>query len=306
MSAVLQVQNVSKTLGNKKVIHDVSLEVGENQILGFLGANGAGKTTTIKMILGLLSIDSGEIFIDGHSVKKNFEKALSKVGGIVENPDMYGYMSGLDNLKLYARMRNVSKNRIKEVIKMVGLENRINDKVGKYSLGMKQRIGLAQALLHRPKLLILDEPTNGLDPVGIKELRNIVKELAHKHGISVLVSSHILSEMQLMCDNVCIIDMGRILITKSIEELENLSGSAGFRFIVKPIDLAVEVLKSRMADKMIASNEKTIDLNIEENDINDVTELLISKNISVLGVSPIEHTLEDIYLKITGGDNKIE
>jgi len=305
LSEVLKIKEVSKTLGNRKVVDNISLEVHQNEIVGFLGANGAGKTTTIKMVLGLLSIDSGEIYIHGHGVKHEFEKALENVGGIVESPDMYGYMSGLDNLKLSANARGVNKNRIQEVISLVGLDNRIKDKVGKYSLGMKQRIGLAQSMLHRPSILVLDEPTNGLDPVGIKELRGIIKKLAHEQETSVLVSSHILSEMQLMCDRVCIIDRGKILITRSVAELEELSGHSGYRFIAKPIDVAIKIIKEKLSGKLIASTEKTVDVNISESEINNLTQAMISEGVSVLGVSPIEKSLEEIYMKITGGDNKI-
>ena len=175
---MLKVENLTKTFKKINAVENVSFEVNAGEIIGLLGENGAGKTTTIKMITGLYSISKGEIYIDGNSVKKNFEKALQSVGGIIENPEMYGYLSGYDNLKLYARMHGViSKKRIDEVVKLVKLGNRINDKVSKYSLGMRQRLGVAQALLHKPKLLILDEPTNGLDPMGIKELRQTLREL---------------------------------------------------------------------------------------------------------------------------------
>ena len=161
---ILEIKNVSKSFGKSKIIDNINLKVNEGEIYGFVGPNGAGKTTTIKMILGLLSIDEGSISINGYDVKKKFEKAMEYIGGIVENPDMYGYMSGLDNLKLYAKIRNIKKERIDEVVELVGLTSRIKDKVQKYSLGMKQRLGLALTLLHNPKVLILDEPTNGLDP----------------------------------------------------------------------------------------------------------------------------------------------
>ena len=186
MKAVLELKNVSKIMGKTKLVDNISLQVNKGEIFGFLGPNGAGKTTTIKMITGLYSISEGEIFIDGKSVRKNFEKALASVGGIIENPEMYGYLSGRDNLKIYARMQGgISKERINEVINLVKLGNRIDDKVSKYSLGMRQRLGVAQALLHKPSLLILDEPTNGLDPMGIKELRETLRELAEKDGLSV-------------------------------------------------------------------------------------------------------------------------
>ncbi len=209
-NTILEIKNVTKYFGRKKVIDDISLEVKEGEIYGFLGPNGAGKTTTIKMILGLLYIDQGEIIISGYNIKKQFEKAMESIGGIVENPDMYDYMSGRDNLKLYARIRGVKKERIEEVLKLVGMQHVAKQKVKKYSLGMKQRIGLALTMLHKPKILILDEPTNGLDPAGIKELRDILKKIAHEENVAVLVSSHILGEMQMLCDKVAVISDGKI------------------------------------------------------------------------------------------------
>ena len=164
MSTILKVENLNKHFGKKQILHDISFETYSGEVFGFLGPNGAGKTTTIKIAVGLLSLDEGDIKINGISVKKDFEGAISYVGGIVENPELYKHMSGMQNLRQYARMRKgVDQKRIDEVVEIVGLKNRINDRVGKYSLGMRQRLGVAQALLHRPKLLVLDEPTNGLD-----------------------------------------------------------------------------------------------------------------------------------------------
>ena len=173
---VLELKNVSKSFGKRKVIDNLNLEVQEGEIYGFLGPNGSGKTTTIKMILKLISSDSGEIKVNGYDTTKEFEKAMECIGAIVENPDLYKYMSGIDNLRLHARIRNIDEKRIEEVLELVELKEREKDKVSKYSLGMKQRLGLALTLLHKPKVLILDEPTNGLDPAGIKKLRDILKE----------------------------------------------------------------------------------------------------------------------------------
>lgn len=221
MTVVLKLENVSKVIKGVRLVDNISFEVNKGEIFGFLGPNGAGKTTTIKMITGLYSITEGQIFIDGHNVVKNFEKALNSVGAIIENPEMYGYLSGLDNLKIYARMHDgVTKARIEEVVRLVKLENRINDKVSHYSLGMRQRLGLAQALLHKPRLLILDEPTNGLDPKGIKELREMLRELAEKEKLSVLVSSHLLTEMELMCDRFGIIDGGKFIGIKTKDDIK--------------------------------------------------------------------------------------
>lgn len=166
---ILKIKGLNKTLGKKQILHSIDMECYSGEVYGFLGPNGAGKTTTIKIAVGLLQLDEGEISINGKDIRKDFEGAMANVGGIVENPEMYKYLSGLENLRQYARMREgVTEERIKEVVELVRLSNRINDKVSKYSLGMRQRLGVAQAILHRPKLLILDEPTNGLDPQGHK------------------------------------------------------------------------------------------------------------------------------------------
>ncbi len=220
MQNVLLVKNATKKIGDKVIIEDISVSVNEGDVLGFLGPNGAGKTTLIKMMTGLYSITDGEVSVMGIDMKKNKVKALGHIGAVIENPEMYGYLSGMDNLKLWANMhKGVTEKRIAEVVKLVKLENRINDKVSKYSLGMKQRLGIAQALLHKPKLLILDEPTNGLDPMGIKELRDMIIMLAKTEKIGVFVSSHILGEMEAMCNKFCIIDEGKTVLICNRDEL---------------------------------------------------------------------------------------
>ncbi|MGL5821930.1 MAG: ABC transporter ATP-binding protein [Sarcina sp.] len=301
MAAILELKNINKTIQGKKIIDNISFSVDSGEIFGFLGPNGAGKTTTIKMITGLISIGSGEILINGHNVKKDFEKALANVGAIIENPDMYGYMTGKANLKYYARMHdNVPKERIDEVIKLVKLENRINDKVKGYSLGMRQRLGVAQALIHNPKLLILDEPTNGLDPMGIKELRQTLRDLT-KQGMSVVVSSHLLSEMELMCDRFCIIDEGKLKDIKSMTEINSTKGTN-----INTYSLDVDKLTN--AKSVIELSFKDISINIFENKLHietdratiaQINKLLISKDFLVYEISTINKTLEDEFIALT-------
>ena len=173
---VLEVEGLKKTIGKREIIKDISFSIEEGEIFGFLGPNGAGKTTTIRMLVGLIKPTAGKISICGYDLKKDTESALKEVGAVVENPELYKYLSGRENLMQLARIRKIPKEEVNEVIKLVGLENRIDDKVKKYSLGMKQRLGLAASLLSSPKLLILDEPTNGLDPSGIIDFREIVKK----------------------------------------------------------------------------------------------------------------------------------
>lgn len=304
MSVALELKNVSKIMGGKALVEDVSFTINKGEIFGFLGPNGAGKTTTIKMITGLYTISKGEILIDGVSVSKNFEKALRGVGGIIENPEMYGYLSGIDNLKLYARMhKDISKERIDEVVKLVKLGNRINDKVSKYSLGMRQRLGVAQALLHKPKLLILDEPTNGLDPMGIKELRETLRELSDKEQLAVMVSSHLLSEMELMCDRFGIIDAGKMIDMKT-------KGDFGNNKIVTHKTYLIDVNNKEKAMKLIEELDNILKVSIEKEGIevtcekevlSNINKILIKNDIDIFSTVPVNKTLEDEFMEITKG-----
>ena len=219
----LQIQNVTKTFGKKTAVDNVSFDIYPGEVFGFLGPNGAGKTTIIKMVMGFFRPDNGTIIINGFNRKTHYEAAMASIGGIVENPEMYNSLSARLNLQMYARLHEgVTKERIDEVLELVGLTDRADEPVKKYSLGMKQRIGLAQALLHRPKVLILDEPTNGLDPAGIHLLRDILTQCAHEEGVAVMVSSHLLSEIQVMCDRIGIINHGKLLQICSIDDFVNL------------------------------------------------------------------------------------
>lgn len=302
-NTVLELKNVSKSFGKRKVINNLSLEVKEGEIYGFLGPNGSGKTTTIKMILRLINEDSGEIKVNGYDTKKQFEKAMECIGAIVENPDMYRYMTGKDNLKLHARIRNVDERRIEEVLEMVELKGRENEKVGKYSLGMKQRLGLALTLLHNPKVLILDEPTNGLDPAGIKKLRDILKEIAHKEGVAVFVSSHILSEMQLMCDKVAVLDNGKIVKTEEIANTEE-NPTETLEIIVKNKEKAVQILKEKFEIEAKLENNN-IEITLSTDKVPTVVKELAMADVEIKAVIPKEHTLEEIFFDATkGGKNE--
>ncbi len=302
-NTVLELKNVSKSFGKRKVIDNLSLEVKEGEIYGFLGPNGSGKTTTIKMILRLINNDSGEIKVNGYDTKKQFEKAMECIGAIVENPDMYKFMTGIDNLKLHARIRNVDEKRINEVLELVELKDRAHEKVGKYSLGMKQRLGLALTLLHKPKVLILDEPTNGLDPAGIKKLRDILKEISHKEGVAVFVSSHILSEMQLMCDKVAVLDNGKVVKTEEITNTQE-EATEKLEIRVKNTEKAVQILKDKFE---IESELKNINIEIivATDKVPSIVKELAMADVEVKAVIPKEHTLEEIFFDATkGGKNE--
>ncbi len=294
---VLEVKNLNKSYGRKKVLNNVSFKIEAGEILGFIGPNGAGKTTTIKLILGLQLIDSGEVVINGYDIKKDFVKAIEKVGAIVENPDAYMYLTGRKNLELIASLyKDVSKDKVKEIIKLVGLEKRIDDKVSKYSLGMCQRLGIASALLASPNLLILDEPTNGLDPEGIKELRDLVKRLA-KEGVAVLISSHNLAELENFCTNVCIIKNGTVISESKITELKNDNECY----------YEIEVSKVRGLKSILQKDDEIIDDNIihvkrSKKEVAELVKEIVQKGIDVYQVKLVEASLEEAFLKETGGN----
>lgn len=294
---ILKIKNLNKSFGKKKILKNVSFNVNEGDILGFIGPNGAGKTTTIKMILGLQSINSGTVTINGYDIKKNFEKAIEKVGTIVENPDLYMYLSGYDNLKLISNLyKNVDNKRIEEVIKIVKLETRINDKVSKYSLGMRQRLGIAQALLHKPNLLILDEPTNGLDPEGIKELRDIIKRLAAKEKVGVVISSHNLSELESFCNKIVIIKNGEIVETNELKKVKNIEES--YIFEVDEISKISKILE----EKIEKINDNSFKIHTNKESIPEIIKKLIENDIKIYTIKEEEISLEDAFLKRTGGN----
>lgn len=298
MGNIIEVKNLNKSFGKKKVLNNVSLSVSEGEIVGFIGPNGSGKTTTIKLILGLQKIDSGTVVINGYDIVKDFKKAIEKVGAIVESPDLYMYLSGLDNLKMIASMYNgVDSKKIDEIVKLVGLENRIKDKVSKYSLGMRQRLGIAASLIHSPNVLILDEPTNGLDPEGIKELRALLKKLAKKEKMGVLISSHNLSELESFCTDVCLIKNGEILTTASIEEIRKADKSSYLFKLDKTTGLEDLLSKD---DKVI--NDTLVKMFIDEEDVPDMMLKLFKEGYKIYEVKRDTLTLEEAFISKTGGN----
>lgn len=296
---ILKCENLHKKIGKKEILKGISLELDEGDILGFIGPNGAGKTTTIKLILGLQSITSGKVFINDYDIERDFEKAIAKVGSIVENPDLYMYMSGYDNLKLIANLyKTVDKKRIDEVVNLVGLENRIHDKVSKYSLGMRQRLGVAQAILHKPTLLILDEPTNGLDPEGIKSMRELLVKLAKEEHMAILISSHNLAELESFCNKVCIIKNGVIIETSDIQDVKKEVSDGYFIFEVNDTKQA----KLLLGDDSIIIDESKIRVSSPKENIPDLVKKLVLQDIKIYSVVEDILTLEDAFLKKTGGN----
>ena len=300
--SIVKVESINKSFGKKKILHDVSFEINEGEILGFIGPNGAGKTTTIKLMLGLQSIDSGEVYINGYNLKKNFEKAIEKVGAIIESPDVYMYLSGRENLKLIANLYGgISKEELDELIKTVGLEKRIDDKVSKYSLGMRQRLGIAAAIINKPNVLFLDEPTNGLDPQGIIEVRDLIVKLAKERKMAILISSHNLSELDSFITDACIIQNGKIVTNCPIKKLKSLDVPK-YRFKVNK----VKGLKTLFASKKIeVLDDETFELEIDKKEINSILKKLISNDYEVYSLFKVSMSLEEAFLKETGG-NSIE
>ncbi|CAM2757183.1 ABC transporter ATP-binding protein [Hathewaya histolytica] len=299
---VLEVSGLKKKLGKELIIKGIDFSVKEGEVFGFLGPNGAGKTTTIRMIVGLIHNDSGSIKIMGHDLKNEREKALSNVGAVVENPELYGYLSGRENLMQIARIRGVKRREVNRLIELVGLKDKIDVNVKKYSLGMKQRLGLAAALISDPKLLILDEPTNGLDPTGILDFRKIVKTAAKERGVSVFISSHILSEVQQLCDRVAFIKDGLI---QSIESVNNEEDESIIT-VIRSLDNehCIKVLNEIDKIAEIVEREDCIEIKTSKEDIPVIIKNLIHRGV-LLEEFYIKHKgLEQRYLELVKGGAK--
>ncbi|NEU04149.1 ABC transporter ATP-binding protein [Clostridium senegalense] len=301
MSSVLVLDNVYKKYGKIDIIKGVSFDVKEGEIYGFLGPNGAGKTTTIRMVTGLIKPDKGNILINGFNIQKQFVHAMDSVGAIVENPDMYGDFTGRQNLNIFAKLYgNVDKKRIDEVIEIIGLKDRIDDKVKKYSLGMKQRLGLGQALLPNPKLLILDEPTNGLDPSGIVDFRKIVKDVVSEFNTAVLVSSHILAEVEQLCSKVAFIDKGKIVSIESINNLKS-DNKEHINIKVSEIEKAKNILKELDFIDTIEAKDNLLALICNKDSFPNVIKTLTLNDIDIHDVYKVKQNLENRFMEITEG-----
>lgn len=300
MNKVLEVKDVKKKLGKREIIKGLTFDVNEGEIFGFLGPNGAGKTTTIRMLVDLIHPDSGEIKILGHDVKKDKVKALENVGAVVENPELYKYLSGRENLMQIARVRKIPKAEVQEIIELVGLKDRINDKVKKYSLGMKQRLGLGASLLGNPKLIILDEPTNGLDPSGIMDFREIVRKAAKERGVAVFISSHILSEVQQICDRVAFINNG---VIQSVESMDEDFTTETDTLVISTVndEETLNILKTIdiVKDSFVAEGKITVQ--IAAGVTPQLVKVLVEKNVEINEVYKKHEKLEQRYMELVEG-----
>lgn len=294
----LSVKGLRKVIGKREIIQSLDFDLRRGEVFGFLGPNGAGKTTTIRMLVGLIRPTAGSIQVCGYDLHTQFPEAMRNLGCIVENPELYTYLSGWSNLQYFARMmEGIDDDRIAEVVKLVGLSARIHDKVKTYSLGMRQRLGIAQALLGNPRVLILDEPTNGLDPSGIREMREFIRYLAEKEGLSVLVSSHLLSEIQLMCDRVAIISKGRIVRVDKVQSLLSQQERVSWRLY--PMDKGYQVL-SGLTDSVETRGTLLITPYIEQ-EIGRWNQILVAAGVTVTEISRKLPSLEDLFIELTGG-----
>ncbi|MEH7609814.1 ABC transporter ATP-binding protein [Gottfriedia acidiceleris] len=299
---VLELKSVNKTISNQKIIKDISFELYKGEVLGLLGPNGSGKTTTMRMIVGLMSITSGEIYIQGNSIKNNFKESIKQIGAMIETPAFYPFYSGYKNLLYFARMlEGVSKERVLEVIDLLGLSNAIHKKFSTYSLGMKQRLGIAQALLHNPSILILDEPTNGLDPAGVREIRDYLKRIAEFEQTAILLSSHLLSEIELICDRSIIIQNGQFV------ESIDLNDKSGEKLFIEIVVKSTKAFESSFTNKdnkykFDVINDRSIMFEIDEEEIPSLMKELVLAGIEIYYVTRKKERLEDLFIQLTGGN----
>lgn len=298
ITPTLTASNLTKNIGDRTIVDSVSFELQQGEIFGFLGPNGAGKTTTIRMLVGLIRPTSGSVRICGHEVRGDFERAMRCVGCIVENPDLYRFMTGRENLEHFARMLGVAKSEIERVASLVSLAHRLDQRVGTYSLGMRQRLGIAQALLGDPKLLILDEPANGLDPAGIREIRELLRRLAADQKMSIFISSHLLAEIELTCDRVAIIHKGRILREGTVREL--ISSQRDMELRVDDVARASAIARERNLTFRVDGDR--IWFAMEEPDTPPLIAALVEAGVNVFHAQRRTQSLEEMFLEATGGE----
>ena len=300
MSAIIQVKNLTKDFRDIKAVDDLSFEVPAGQVYGFLGQNGAGKSTTIRMLLTLVTPDSGTIELFGMDLQRHRKEILRQVGAIIEKPDLYKYLTALENLRIFAAISGVklSDKKLMDQLNMVGLAERANSRVKTYSQGMKQRLGIATALVHDPRLIVLDEPTNGLDPQGIADVRNLILHLSNDQGKTVFVSSHLLNEIELIADSMLIISRGKKVAEGSKEELLN-PVKTQVELITDNRDNSVQLIKnSKWGNYLLTSNNDLILFEMDKMLVPELNRALVEKGINVLSLKP-KHSLEDLFLSLT-------
>ena len=301
--SIIETRNLSKTFKSFKAVDDLSFSIHPGDVYGFLGENGAGKSTTMRMLLGLIYPDSGEILIEGQKFNNGSRHLLSSIGAIIERPDMYGYLSGWDNLKIFAALSNkqIKDARLYEVLEVVGLRGREKDKFKAYSQGMKQRLGIAVALVHSPKLLILDEPTNGLDPQGIAEMRSLILSLSRDHGKTILISSHLLYEIEQVASRMLIIHKGKKMVEGRVQDLLNPEETLVDIRCTTDDALIAKLETTRWKQSLVNHTPNTLTLKMNTAGIPELNKWLVSNEVPVLSINS-KHSLEAYFLSLTNDE----
>lgn len=294
---IVETEDLTKTYGAVNSVNQLQMQVGKGEIYGFLGPNGAGKTTTIRMLLGLIKPTTGNIKVFNRDLKTNRIDILREVGSLVESPSYYGHLTGHENLEVIRQMLQVPKKNIDEVLHIFRLEKQKDKLVKQYSLGMKQRLGIAMALLGNPKLLILDEPTNGLDPAGIQEIRELIKQLPKQYDMTVVISSHLLNEMDQIATQVGVINSGQLIFQDKIEVLRKKS-QASMKIRVNDVVKAHQILEQHQIHLGL-EGDCLVTYQQEDHLISHINHLLVQQDISVYRIEEEKHTLEEIFLSLT-------
>jgi ABC-type multidrug transport system ATPase subunit len=306
MNPLLAVQNLSKNFGNFEAVKDLSFTVNQGDVYGFLGQNGAGKSTTLRMLLKLIKPDKGEIFFSEKKIELGDNTMLKETGAVIERPDLYKYLSAYDNLKIFAKLSGIkaTKKVIMDQLEMVGLADRCDSKAKTYSQGMKQRLGIAIALVHQPKLIILDEPTNGLDPQGIADMRNLILRLSREMGKTVIVSSHLLSEIEVIANRMIIINKGKKIVEGNVAELLDPANTL-VEINTTNNEEATAKLQNTKWVSLMQNSKKNIRLQMNRKDVPEIISTLSAFNTEILSVEP-RHSLEDYFLSLTNNDTHVE
>ena len=307
MSTIINVNHLSKHYKEIKAVNDISFTVNSGEVYGFLGQNGAGKSTTIRMLLTLIEPTTGSIELFGMSLKNHRKEILRQVGAVIERPDLYKYLSAFENLSLFAKMSgcNRTSSQLMELLEIVGLKNRAHSKVKTYSQGMKQRLGLAVALIHDPQLIILDEPTNGLDPQGIADTRNLILQLSKNHGKTILVSSHLLSEIEVIADRMLIIDKGAKVAEGSVKDLFDPSRMLVILYVNNPEQVLQHLQSSKWKQFIYDNQGNSITFQLDKKQVPALTNDLVHGGAEIVSLQP-KHSLEEYFLSLTTANQHVD
>lgn len=307
MPAIIEVNNLSKHYKDIKAVDDISFSVNQGEIYGFLGQNGAGKSTTIRMLLTLIEPTRGSIHVFGNNLFTHRKKILRQVGAIIEKPDLYKYLTALENLSIFAKLSGIrpTRDQLLQQLEMVGLQGRANSKIKTYSQGMKQRLGIAVALIHDPKLIILDEPTNGLDPQGIADMRNLILRLSKEQGKTIFVSSHLLSEIEVIADRMLILDKGRKIVEGAVSDLFHSSKTLIELEVNNPVQVYEKLKSGTWSQYLKELRDHTLIFELDKEKIPQLHVHLVDIGAEVIALRP-RHSLEDYFLSLTTANQHVD